>query len=218
MHRWACLPLLFCLFASMAVRAGSPVDTLKETSLRYNGTEYTQGYSFNNESPFFGGDDWHAGAVLYYEHHYADIRLQYDLLNDVVLLQYPYGESRIQLIRDKLEAFWLEQHYFRKLRLPDQSTFFAEQLYKGKRTLLLEWQKRIVLTLAQQEKYESYQSLYLLDGNKVSPVTSAEDLLNQMGDRKKAIRQAYRKSDYSFRKDKIAAATYILQQAELAGW
>lgn len=218
MHRWIGLPLLYCLFASIAVRAESPVDTLRETSLLYNGTEYTQGYSFNNESPFFGGDDWHTGAVQYYDNLYADVRLQYDLLNDVVLLQYPFGENRIQLLSNKLQEFWLEQHYFRKLTLPDQSTIFAEQLYKGKRSLLLKWQKRIVLTLAQQEKYEAYQTLYLLDGQVATPVNSADDLLNRLGDKKKAIRQAYRKNGISFRKDKVAAATYILQQAELAGW
>lgn len=218
MHRWACLPLLYCLLASLVVRAENPGDTLRETSLLYNGTAYTQGYSYNNESPFFGGDDWHTGAVLYYDQQYTDIRLQYDLQHDVVILQYPFGESGIQLISDKLQAFWLETHYFRKLTLPDQTTFFAEQRYQGKRGLFLKWQKRIVLNLAQQERYELYQTLYLFDGKIATPVTSADDLLDKLGDKKKAIRQAYRKSGVSFRKDKVAAAIYILQQAELSGW
>jgi hypothetical protein len=212
------MTIIFCCCLLSRSLGSILTDTIRPNSLLYNGVEYTKGVTYNNESPFFGGDDFFKGDLTYYGNFYKGLDLQYDCQDDVVLLKYPFGEKRIQLIKEKLEAFSLGEHKFVKAPVQGAGGGFYEQLYKGKRIVLVQWQKRIVLNLSQQERYEMYKSIYLFDGKNSTRITKASELLNLMGDRKKGIRQFYHDNRLSFKKDPEKAVVLMVEKAESEGW
>lgn len=149
---------------------------------------------------------------------YKGVELQYDCIDDVVLLKDPIRSRRIRLITEKVDAFSIGSYNFIRLNIPGVQGGFYEQLYKGKRSVLVQWKKNIVRDLALQEKYVLTKTTYLLDGNNLVKITKAADLTKLMGDKKRKVQQYYRESDLSFRNDPETATFKMVQKAEAEGW
>lgn len=214
-----CLLLLIVSFIfSAPARAKSLTDTSGRNSLLYNGFEYTRGTNYNNESPFFLGDDFLPGEIRYTGNLYKSVDLQYDCIDDVVLLKDPLGGNRIQLIKEKVDEFSLGGHHFIKLEWLGAKGEFYEELYRGKRSVLVQWKKDVVLNMSLQERYVLVKTTYLLEGKILSKITKASDLTRRMGDKKKKIQQYYREYDLSFSNDPETAAVRLVQKAEAEGW
>lgn len=181
-----CLLFLICIttFAAPS-HAESPKDTTDRNSLLYNGVEYTRGNNYNNETPFFQGEEFLRGNVLYTANYYNNVELQYDCIDDVVLLKDPLRARRMALIKEKVDAFTLGGHHFIKLEWLGQRGEFYEQLYKGKRSVLVRWKKNIVMNLAQQERFVLVKTTYLLEGKTLTKITKASELTGMMGDKKR---------------------------------
>jgi hypothetical protein len=203
---------------SATTRAGSITDTTNRNSLLYNGVEYTRGYNYNNETPFFQGSEFLQGEIRYTGNLYSSVALQYDCIDDVVILKDPLMARRILLIKEKVDEFTLGGHHFIKLGWLGTKGEFYEELYKGKRSVLVQWKKNVVLNMSLQERYELVKTTYLLEGKTLTKITKASELTKRMGDKKKKIQQYYRENDLSFRNDPETAAVRLVQKAETEGW
>jgi hypothetical protein len=214
-----CLTTLCSVFVfSAAINAASPADTSSRNSLLYNGIEYTGGYNYFNELPYFQGVDFLPGDILYTGNLYRGVELQYDCIGDAVLLKDPIRSRKIQLIKDKVDEFTVGGHHFVKVNVPGIQPGFYEQLYKGKRSVLVLWKKNIVRDLSLQEKYVLTKTTYLLDGIELIKITKATELTKLMGDKKRKVQQYYRESNLSFKSDPETATFKLVQKAEAEGW
>ncbi|MDQ2773305.1 MAG: hypothetical protein M3Y54_22700 [Bacteroidota bacterium] len=90
----------------------------------YNGPEYgdyTAKYHTRDGHPFFLQPDVQTGTLRYQEHDFANVRLQYDLVLDQVVLNQPNGTLRLRLLNEKVQAFTIDQHSFVRL-VPDSAS------------------------------------------------------------------------------------------------
>ncbi|ULQ51309.1 hypothetical protein [Flavihumibacter fluvii] len=198
--------------------ANSITDTISRNSLLYNGVEYTKKVNYFNENAFFKGEEFFTGDVHYTGNLYKQVQLQYDCIDDLVLLKDPLRARRMVLIKEKVDAFTIEGHHFIKLEWLGEKGEFYEQLYKGKRTVLVQWKKNIVRDMTLQERYILVKTIYLLEGKNLTRITKASDLTNLMGDKKRKVQQFYRENNLSFKRDPATATVKLVEKGEVEGW
>jgi hypothetical protein len=214
------LLLLFCFTTLLApvLKAEKLTDTIARNSLLYNGTEYTKTGNFFNEHAFFQEDQFYPGTIYYTGNQYDNVELQYDCMDELVLVKDPFRARRIVLVTEKIKAFTLGGHHFiQPDGLKGKPTFY-EILYQGKRSVLLQWKKVITRDQSLQERYLLQKTLYLLDGTSLTKISKAADLTRLMGNKKKKLQQFYREKNLSFRTDPYNAAIQLVQKGEGEGW
>ena len=210
--------VLFLLFLSINTNASNGVDTLKTNSLLYTGVEYTTGLILLNESPFFPKDEFFVGNLRYQGNIYKGIEMKYDCKDDLLLIKDQSGDSFIQLIKEKLDEFTLGEHHFMKLKIQSPRGEFYEQVYSGKRNLMVQWQKKIVRNQSEEKRYELFKNIYLLNGNDTVKINKISELIDLTGNNKKKLERFYKEKHLRFRKDPVNAVVTILKKAESEGW
>lgn len=218
MVRYCLLTATLSCLSFFALASPPPIDTITRNSLLYNGFEYTKNVNYFNEWPFFQGSDFLPGQVSYTGNTYAGVHLQYDCVEDLVILKDPLRERRVVLVKEKVDGFSIGKHQFVRLNWLGPKGEFFEQLYKGKRSVLVQWKKNLVRDLALQEHYVLVKTIYLLDGKQLVKITKPSELTRLMGDKRKKVQQYYREANLSFRNDPEAAAAKIVEKGEEAGW
>jgi hypothetical protein len=93
------------------------------------------------EHPYLANDDWFIGAIRYNGSLYQNVPLQFDIQNQKVLLEHPVSAKQIELVKEKISSFTLDQRHFISLRDQDvtglgESHGFYEVLVSGKVMLL----------------------------------------------------------------------------------
>ena len=74
---------------------------IKEQSRLYNGTEYRDYLSQDDEHPYYGVDDWSFGDVVYDDELYHHVPVFYDLSRDRLITEHAMSGSKIELISKK---------------------------------------------------------------------------------------------------------------------
>jgi hypothetical protein len=214
------LLLLSCLTTLLAphLQAGNLTDTITRNSLLFNGTEYTKTGNFFNEHAFFLDDQFYPGTVNYTGNLYNNVELQYDCMDELVLVKDPFRARRIVLITEKIKAFTIDGHHFIQPDGLNEKPAFYELLYQGKRSVLLQWKKIITRDQSLQERYVLQKTIYLLDGANLTKITKPSDLTRLMGNKKKKLQQFYREKNLSFRTDPYNTAIQLVQKGEEEGW
>lgn len=197
--------------------AQSLTDTGAAKSLLYTGTEYTKQYSIDAGSPFFEVNNL-AGRVRYWGNWYPVPELYYDCEEDGLLMPLPSHQYFVWLVREKVEAFELDRHFFVKLNLNSGREEFVEQIYSGKRKVYVKWQKRLIKNMQEIGKYQVFRTLFILQENAVHYINQLSDLYELLGPRAKEMKSYYRKQRLTFRKEPLKALSQIIQEAESRGW
>lgn len=210
--------ILFLLFCSIDTKATTGADTLKANSLLYTGVEYTTGLILLNESPFFPKDEFFVGNLRYQGNLYKGIEMKYDCKDDLLLIKDQSGDSFFQLIKEKLEEFNLGEHHFVKLKIQSVKGEFYEQVYSGKRDLVVQWQKKIVRNQSEEKRYELFKNIYLLNGKDTVRINKISELIDLTGNNKKKLERFYKEKHLRFRRDPVNAVVTILKKAESEGW
>lgn len=210
--------LLFLLILSINANASTHNDTLKTNSLLYTGVEYTTGLILLNESPFFLKDEFVVGNLQYQGNFYKGIEMKYDCKDDILLIKGRSGDSFFQLIKEKLENFNFGEHHFIKMKIQGSQGEFYEQIYTGKRDLVVQWQKKIILNQSEEKKYELFKNIYLLNGKDTLRINKISELIELTGNNKKKLEHFYKEKHLKFRKDPINTVVSILKKAESEGW
>ncbi len=223
--------LLFFLFCSFPPRIFSQLSTddstfyhkavknavalyyhsLGDQSGLYNGSLYT-GYSFTFKEghPFFYTDTFSRGSIVYDNVLYQDVRLLFDEVAEIVILQ--DASHRIQLLNDKISRFAILDNNFThivndSLNLSAVNQGFFHLLYEGNVSVLKKEAKTIreimrSITEGLLRYIDINKHYYIKKDHKYYPVKGKRDVLDIYINRRKEIQQ-YIKSNYlSFHKDR----------------
>ena len=211
--------LLFCLIFTfpIVVLGASSTDTLGNTSLLYNGTEYIKQFDQTKGTPFFPTEKTN-GSVFYFGNWYQNLDLLYDIQDDVVITRDILGLLKMRLTREKLDEFMVDGHHFVKIKLTTPAGEFYEQFYKGQRSLLMQWRKVTDSEDPQNQKFILRKTLFVLDKGEIIPLDKTSDLFSIDPKHLKELKKIYREQKISFKKDPINASKAIIHEIEQKGW
>lgn len=206
--------LVFCIQTASSQER----DSVKAgTALLHTGTEYVKVFGPANGNPFFPTRS-NSGSVLYHGNLYQGIELLYDCEDDDVVIRDLQGQLKLRLVREKLEGFEVDGHRFVKLRLIGPEGEFYEDLYNGKRRLLIQWQKKMASDQRASNEYALKKSVFILEEGRIIPLDRSSELYTIVPGRKNDARRIYREKRLNFKKDPEGAALSILREMESKGW
>jgi hypothetical protein len=188
-----------------------------QKDLLHVGTEYVKVFGPENGTPFFPAQS-NNGSILYHGNLYEGIELLYDCEDDVVVIRDLQGQLKLRLVREKLEAFEVDGRRFVKLRLLSPEGEFYEDLYMGRRRLLVQWQKKKASDQRASNEYALRRSLFVLDGGRIVPLDRTSDLFEMIPGKKNEARRMYREKRLNFKKGPEAASLALLREMESKGW
>ena len=211
--------LLFCLIFTfpIVVLGASSTDTLGNTSLLYNGTEYIKQFDQTKGTPFFPTEKTN-GSVFYFGNWYQNLDLLYDIQDDIVITRDIQGLLKMRLTREKLDEFMVDGHHFVKIKLTTPAGEFYEQFYKGQLSLLMQWRKVTDSEDPQNQKFILRKTLFVLDKGEIIPLDKTSDLFSIDPKHLKELKKIYREQKISFKKDPINASKAIIHEIEQKGW
>ena len=211
--------LLFCLIFTfpIVVLGASSTDTLGNTSLLYNGTEYIKQFDQTKGTPFFPTEKTN-GSVFYFGNWYQNLDLLYDIQDDIVITRDIQGLLKMRLTREKLDEFMVDGHHFVKIKLTTPAGEFYEQFFKGQRSLLMQWRKVTDSEDPQNQKFILRKTLFVLDKGEIIPLDKTSDLFSFDPKHLKELKKIYREQKISFKKDPINASKAIIHEIEQKGW
>ena len=174
----------------------------------YNGTEYIR-----NGTPAKGFAAWDVdslrpGTLCYDGRIFSDVPMEYDLVEDKLIIPYYTGHPLISLISEKLSYFSIGNQRFRYSHADStaglSSAGFYQELYSnGPDVLLARREKKLVFPSNHEElaKYTQHNSYFLLMDGKYLPIDGEKDLLEIAKTKKDALKQYIRKNNIHFRKN-----------------
>ena len=189
----------------------------------YNGAEYVGHLPTIKGYPYLDSL-WRTGAVTYDGITYQNIRLLYDLVDDVVVVPHIDSVYRMQLQNIKVSRFSIADHQFIRI-VRDTAhnvglrTGFYDQLYDGRSKVLAKRVKTIRTELVQnsiKEEYLSENSFYIGKNGLFYPVKTKRSVLNLFADQKKTLRKYLRENRIKFAKNREAAIVKLTQQYDAA--
>ena len=208
---------VFFIMAASPVLAHGMEDTLARNSLIYNGTEYTKQFTVDMGSPFLTGGML-SGSVTCNGARYSPVDFYFDCQDDVLLIRDLNRAFRLQLIKEKLESFSFSDRTFVKLKLQSSRGEFYEQSFKGRRSVLIQWQNSLQRNMQELMRFKLTKTIYLYDGQSLRPLQRGSDLFRSLGTYARKARQWAREDKLSFRRDPVKMIVTIVQKAESAGW
>ncbi|MEO5593874.1 MAG: hypothetical protein ABIR15_23510 [Chitinophagaceae bacterium] len=181
-----------------------------EQSGLYNGSQYGRfPFSFAGGGyPFFTEDKPGIGWVLYDGVLYENVELQFDEVQEVLIMQDTI--RRMQLLNPKIAAFALFNNSFIRIvkdstTAPLIRTGFYNQLYKGNINLLKREEKIIREEVSTGEllRYIDVETFYYIQKNNTFyNIKNKSSILDIFKDRKKEVRQYIRKNKLSYKQDR----------------
>lgn len=173
--------------------------SIRGQSRLFNGTEHRDYLSQNDESPYFGIDDWQWGYIYYDDERYDSVALFYDLSRDQIITEHMLTGAKIELIAKKISAFTMNGHYFERL-YPDSagviSEGFYERLYNGDTKVYVRRTRHLVSRASGNEllySFEERNRIYLLKDRHYYPVKTKKSVLSVLDDKRAEIRDMLKK-------------------------
>ena len=182
---------------------------LKEQSPLYNGPAYDEYPRNIKGTAFLNADAWAKGSVYYDGVLFNNVPMRYDIFKDLVVVLLYNQFSSYSLISERIKYFDLSGHHF--INISGDSTGiktgFYDEVYDGPTKVLVK------LFKSRQERtgdvpyteFEDRTYYYLGVNNHYYEVSSEDEALKVLKNRKKEIQQFLRSSKIKFRKDKKGA-------------
>ncbi len=215
MHKYA-LFILFNLSAHF-ICAQEKVDSLPQNSLLYSGTEYVKQFNEARGNPFFPVKN-PFGNLSYNGFTYNNIEILYDCEDDIPIVRDMQGLLKLKLIREKLEAFTVDNHKFVKIKLLSSQGEFYEELYRGKYALLMQWQKKQELDAQEIPRYVLKKIIFMLKDSEILPLSGKSDLFTLIPGKEKALKKIYRINKLNFKKNALTVSEKMIREIEKMGW
>ncbi|MFT3936021.1 MAG: hypothetical protein QM726_20490 [Chitinophagaceae bacterium] len=176
----------------------------------FNGSQYGA-YPFpfeENGFVFFNNPKPGIGTVTYDGILYENVQLQFDEVQEVVIMQ--DSSRRIQLLNPRIQAFSLFNNNFVRIIKDSSSrvlpkTGFYNLLYAGKTLLYKREEKTIREEVGRTEVVrfiDVSRNYYVQKNNQWFSVKGKNGILDVFEDRKKELRQFIRKNNLSYKKDR----------------
>ena len=183
-------------------------NTIGQGNRFYDGTEY-MGYVMRPKGhPFFESDRMQFAEVSYEGVLYSD-SIQYDLVDDAIIVKSYDGAYSLRMVDEKIGSFKLNDHLFVRLGASTDSTDemppgFYEQLYNGKSAVFVRHKKQVNTTTIQSEvfsEYVQYDTYFVRKGNEYYRVHTNKTLLGAFNEKKSELRRFLREQQLDFKKD-----------------
>lgn len=183
-------------------------NTIRGQLRLYNGTEYRDYLSRDEEHPYFGIDDWQYGSVIYDDERYDSVAMFYDISRDQVVTEHRTSGSKIELIARKIAFFTISGHPFVRLNADPVGVIsegFYERLYNGKTTVFARHTKQIN-SRAEANTIEYFfderTRYYIYKDNIYYPIKSKRAALRAFGTKRVELKSMLRKEKIKFRRDR----------------
>lgn len=204
------------LWVNQAIANASEVynQHIKGESLLYSGTDFKKYIPIGDEFPYFLSDDWIEGTLVYDDQRYNKIWLYYDLSTDQVLVENYNFANTIQLVKERVREFTLENHRFLNLMYLSNEPGFYEVLYEGKTKVYARHSKSFQSEIRFGElinKFIEKTSYFIQKENEFIPVTNKASVLRIFSDRKKEVNQNFRKYNLSFSDNKAQSLALMAE-------
>jgi len=181
----------------------------------YNGREYNPFSENSNDHPYFESEYWEQGSITYYGERYDSVAMQYDLLNDVLVIEH-YDQSgymaEVLLHTEKVDHFDLLGHTFFRLSADTAHVLglrsgFYDLLYDGEHKVFCKRRKLLkerIESGAVKVDFLVRENFYLVKEGRVYPLKSKKSVLKVLADKRRALNQYVRSEVRDFRdKEKI---------------
>jgi hypothetical protein len=214
---WVCYPAysqlnkVDSLALTHAVHAAkqSYFTTIASNSKVYNGQEYIIPFKDKKVmgDPYYLDYDWQEGQVLYDSQLYDQVPLRYDLFEDKLLIEYGQGYESVELKKEKLNYFKINDQLFVRLFSADQSEIkegFYEQLYAGAVCAYAKRYKTIREIMDQdimQVAYVEKQKYFLKQDEHYYSISHKKDLIKVFIDHKSEIKKFLVKQNLNFKQN-----------------
>jgi len=179
----------------------SPQGPIKDDQNLYNGKEWINHYTAIKGDQFLFSKVFLDGTVTVNGKKYSNITINYDIYNDELLIPAKRGII-LQLNKEMVDSFTmvLENKTYRFFNTDRDSLEnikgFVKVLYEGKSSLYVKYKKEIQ-PLAVEDKYDLFfrtYRVYFVRGNKVDLISSKNELLKVLKDRKDQIKDFLKKN------------------------
>lgn len=193
------------LFVQQAMdNASQAYKTATAENLRlYNGTEYLRAGHGIKGFPFLGSENMLKGDVFYDGHLYTGIPMQYDLVEDALVVNDYTGNTPIRLVKNKIAWFRIDGHRFVLIKtgqgLP--AAGFYECLYSGRLGAYARWQKGTYGTGDNTSGYKLYHTWLVEKEGAFTTVENERAVLSMTGDEKGLLKKYIQANKLKFKKD-----------------
>lgn len=197
----------------------------RDQLLLYNGVEYKPFPEPYEGHPFFESEYIEEGSVFYDGELYENVALQYDLLEDLLVLEHYDQKGYVGMMKphqDRIKSFRVLDHTF--VRVAGDSTNgalkdgFFDLLYDGSVKLLAKRKKSVVRDYEYSQLIISFpqkNNYYLVNNGRYYPLKNKGALIKALQGNKKLLNDYARKNqlDFGTNKEKslVALAAYYDQ-------
>jgi len=177
----------------------------------YNGSEYRDYFSRNDEHPYFGVDDWSYGDIHYDDELYPNVPMFYDLSRDRVITEHALNGTKIELVSAKIKWFSLGTHKFVRLTTFDSkdiSEGFYEVLYDGSSKVYVRREKILMQKVESNEiigRFEVKNRIYIVKDGNYFPVRKKGAVLDVFRDQKQPLKSFLSRNKVSYSADREKA-------------
>ena len=174
----------------------------------YNGSEYRDYFSKNDEHPYFGVDDWSYGDILYDDERYVNVPMFYDLSRDRVITEHALNGAKLELVSDKIKRFSLEKHQFIRLTSLDAKNItegFYEVLHDGLTKVYVRREKILMQKVESNSiigRFEERTRIYIVKDSNYFQVKKKRAVLDVFHDQKQALKAFLSKNKISYGADR----------------
>lgn len=195
----------------------------------FNGIRYKEGYRVKNgKHKFYKNPEYQTANLWYDGQPYYDIPLKYDLFEDqlIISLQTGTGSSIIQLLKEKVTGFQLDEKQFVHLRgievfkSNDQVDGFYQVLEEGNSLILYKKHRKLSKKVLEKKavlyEFRNDDLYYILYENLFYPIKKKTDLLKIFPERKKQINAFFSGNKYLMDTDYDLFMTQIADRIDAA--
>lgn len=184
----------------------------------YNGTQYRDYLSHNDEHPYYGVDDWVYGFVVYDDEYYDSVALFYDISRDRIITEHLLSGSKIELITTKVSEFSLNNEHFSHLHKDKGGIIddaFYHVLYNGKTKVYARYIKTLNTRAEGNElvyTFEERTRYFIFKDGAYYPVKTKRSVLDVFGDRRQELKAELNKSNVSFKGNRARAIALMAER------
>jgi hypothetical protein len=176
----------------------------------YNGSEYRDYLSRNDEHPYYGIDDWSYGDIVYDDELYKNVPIFYDLSRDKVISEHLLNGAKLELVSEKIASFSMAGHTFVRLQKDKNNiitTGFYDQLYDGQTKVYARREKMLQQRVESNDiiaLFEERNRLLILKDGKYFPVKKKGTVLDVFEDHKQEVKSFINKNKIRFKSSREA--------------
>jgi hypothetical protein len=192
--------------------------SIRGQSRLYNGTEYRDYLSRNDEHPYFGIDDWQYGIIYYDDEYYDSVAMFYDLSRDKVITEHLLSGGKIELIAEKISTFTLGDHAFVRLHKDPAAIIsegFYERLYNGSTKVFVRRTKTLLSQASANTivySFEERNRVFIHKDGAYHPVRSKKSVLRVFPDNKPQLRAMLKEKNIRFKANRERAITMMAEK------